>query len=273
MPEPKTMPYGNPLGNVQESWPSRAAHWLRSLLFNVLFFGWTGILFGLVFWWLLLLPRRYMLRAVRFWSLSLLTLLRWTLGISHEIRGREHLPPGPCLLASRHQSAWDTLFFFELFADPAFIVKETLMRSPFYDWYAHKAGMIPAYRGGRELIHKLLGAVQAALDGGRTVIIFPEGKRVGVGEQHHLMPGVALIHDRIKVPILPVVLNSGLYWGRRSFMKRPGRILVEILPALAPELRGRKFLTVLETQIEEGSARLEQEAAAAIAARTKPNPV
>jgi len=235
--------------------------WLRSLAFNLLFFGWTTLLFGLVFWWLLPFPAAAMQNAVRFWSRSILRLARLCIGLEFEIRGRENLPDGPCLVACKHQSAWDTFIFFEVFRNPVLIVKQTLMRSPFYGWYAYKCGMIPARKSGTKAMRLIMKDAKQAIAANRPIIIFPEGLRVSPGEHPPLKPGVALLASRISVPVVPAALNSGLFWGRRSFLKRPGTITLEFLPAIDPGLKRTGFLQALEIAIHGESDRLEREAA------------
>lgn len=234
--------------------------WLRSAIFNLLFFVWTGLLFGGIFWLLLPLPRRAMEIAVRFWSRSVIWLLRLVVGVDFQFRGLEHLPPGPCILASKHQSAWDTMIFFELLERPVFIVKPDLMKSPFYGWYARKVGMITAVRTGMGAIRSLLTQSRAALADGRQVIIFPEGTRVGVGRHVKFHQGVEALYSALDAPMIPVALNSGLFWPRRSFRKYPGCILLEFLAPVEPGLPRGAVIKDLEARIGDATDRLEREA-------------
>ncbi len=230
--------------------------WLRSLLFHLAFYLWTAALSlpGLP---LLLAPPLWMMRFGTFWSRGTLFLLRCCVGLDHEIRGRENLPPGPVLIAMKHQSAWDTFAAPVMFPNPAMVIKRELGWIPIYGWYAVKAGMIPIDRsGGARALKRMIATSERALAQGRPVFIFPEGTRSAVGTHAPYQPGVAALYRQLDVPLVPVAVNSGLFWGRRDFLRRPGRITVEILPAIPPGGERRAVLAELEARIEAATARL-----------------
>lgn len=232
---------------------------LRSLLFQILFYAWTALcaFLGLPF---MLMSRLSMMRFGTEWSRVTLWLLRVTVGLTHELRGREHLPPGPALIAMKHQSAWDTFAVPILFPLAAMVIKRELGYVPFYGWYALKAGMIPIDRkGGAKALTGMVDACKERLAEGRSIQIFPEGTRSAVGATVKYHPGVAALYSALSVPVVPVALNSGLFWRRRAFTKRPGKIIVEILPAIAPGADRRAMLAELGTRIEEATARLVRE--------------
>jgi 1-acyl-sn-glycerol-3-phosphate acyltransferase len=229
---------------------------LRSLIFQILFYLWTTLcaFLGLPF---MLAPRLWMMRFGTEWSRVTLWLLRVATGLDHEIRGHEHLPAGPMLIAMKHQSAWDTFAVPVLFPRPAMVIKRELGFVPFYGWYALKAGMIPVDRGGgSKALLRMVAACKAALAQQRPILIFPEGTRSAVGAPVKYQTGVAALYSALNVPLVPVAVNSGLFWGRRAFLKRPGRIVVEILPAIAPGGERRAVLAKLEARIEVATARL-----------------
>lgn len=229
---------------------------LRALLFNIGFYLWTGFigLYGLP---LLLAPRRVVMAFGRMWSAGVLRILAWTVGLTHEVRGAENLPPGPAIIAMKHQSAWDTLALPVIFGDPAVVIKRELLWVPLYGWYVRRAGAIPVDRGGGAgALKRMLASARDAIDHGRRIAIFPEGTRTAVGAKQPYHPGVAALYGQLGLPLVPVAVNSGLYWGRRSFLKRPGRIRVEILPPIAPGLPRRAVMAELETRIEDATARL-----------------
>jgi 1-acyl-sn-glycerol-3-phosphate acyltransferase len=235
---------------------------LRSLLFQILFYAWTALcaFLGLPF---MLTPALWMMRFGTEWSRVTLWLLRVTIGLTHELRGREHLPAGPALIAMKHQSAWDTFAVPLLFPLAAMVIKRELGYVPFYGWYALKAGMIPIDRkGGAKTLRAMVATCKEALAQDRSVQIFPEGTRSAVGATVHYQPGVAALYSALDVPVVPVALNSGLFWGRRAFTKRPGKVIVEILPAIAPGGDRRAMLAELEEQIEQATARLVAESGA-----------
>lgn len=229
---------------------------LRSLLFQILFYAIGGIV-AIAFLPLLVLPGAWTMRCGTAWSALSLKLLEWCCGVTFELRGRENLPDGPAIIAMKHQSAWDTLAAPVIFVRPAIVIKRELGSIPFYGWYALKAGSIPIDRGaGASALRSLLaGGVRAAAEG-RKIIIFPEGTRTAVGAAPDYQPGVYALYRRLGLPLVPVAVNSGLFWGRRHFTKRPGRIVVEILPPIPPGGERRAVMAALETAIEGATARL-----------------
>ena len=230
--------------------------WLRSVYFQLAFALWTFIL-GIIFIPLLIGPRLWMMRFGTMWSAGTLFLLRHCAGLGYEIRGREHLPAGPVLIAMKHQSAWDTFAVPVIFPKPAMVIKRELGWIPFYGWYALKAGMIPVDRsGGAAALKRMVTASEKALAAGRPILIFPEGTRSPVGARVPYQQGVAALYRQLGVPLVPVAVNSGLFWGRRQFLKRPGTIIVEILPAIPPGGDRRAVMAELETRIETATARL-----------------
>ena len=229
---------------------------LRSLLFNAIFFGWTTVV-AILAVPLLLLPRAAVRKVGRFWAWANLRLLQVICGLGHEIRGWEHLPAGPCIIAAKHQSAWDTLIFNVLVEAPGYIFKKELLKIPLFGRYMLAAGCIPIDRGGGAgALRRLIGDARGALEEGRKIVIFPEGTRVAPGARRPHHPGTAALYTQLGVPVVPVVVNSGLYWGRRSFLKRPGRIVLEFLPPIPPGLPRKAFAAELERRIEEATSRL-----------------
>jgi 1-acyl-sn-glycerol-3-phosphate acyltransferase len=242
-----------------------AVLWLRSAVFNVLFFAVTVVMLLLVLPFLTVPTTRIALWVARTWSRCVFFLLRWVVGLRWELRGpRELLRPG-ILVASKHQSAWDTIVFFLLFDRPTYVMKQELMRIPVYGWLSHRQGHIAVDRkAGAIAIRQMLRAAQAAFASGRAIVIFPQGTRVAPGSHLPYQPGIVGLYSALKVPVVPVALNSGLFWGRRSFVKRPGTIVIEILPEIPPGRDRTLFLQELEATIESASARLEAEGRAAL---------
>ena len=229
---------------------------LRALLFNLVFFG-SGAVFLSLSLPALLLPRQVTIGIGRLWFGFLLAALRVLCGLSHEIRGRENLPATPCIIAAKHQSAWDTFGFISFIDDGAYVIKRELIQIPVYGWLMSKAAMVPVDRtAGAKALRAMVKTARARLDEGRHIVIFPEGTRTAPGERRGYHPGVAALYSQLGVPVVPVALNSGLYWPRRAFLKRPGRIVVEILPPIPPGLARGTFMTRLQSTIEEASERL-----------------
>jgi len=229
---------------------------LRSLLFNLLFFAWSGFMF-VVCLPALLLPRRVAMVCGHFWVRVLLWLLAVICGLRHEIRGREHLPRGACIVASKHQSAWDTLIYSQLLEDAVYVMKRELTWFPLFGLYLLKTGVVPVDRsGGAPALRRMVEAARRFATAGRPIVIYPEGTRTAPGRHRPYQPGVAALYTQLGVPVVPVALNSGLYWGRRSFLKRPGRIVLELLPPVAPGMPRKAFEAELERRIEEAARRL-----------------
>jgi 1-acyl-sn-glycerol-3-phosphate acyltransferase len=236
---------------------------LRSLLFNVAFYAHL-ILCLVLYLPLLVLPRAWALEAVRSWARVSLWLLRVIAGTSVEFRGRENIPQGGYLVASKHQSAWETFALLLLFPNPAFVLKRELALIPLFGWLAMKAGMISVDRkGGAAAFAAMAERAGVEIARGRQIIIFPEGTRRPPGAPPDYKLGVVQLYHRLGVPCLPVALNSGLYWPRRRFIRRPGTILVEFLPVIPAGLPRGKFRTLLTERIEEASDRLLAEGRAA----------
>jgi 1-acyl-sn-glycerol-3-phosphate acyltransferase len=193
-----------------------------------------------------------------------LFLLRTIVGIRIEVRGREKIPQGPCLVASKHQSAWETFALIPIFRDPVLLMKRELFWIPFHGWFSYKFGMIPVDRDkGPTALRRMLREATKRIDDGREIIIFPEGTRRPPGAVPDYKTGIVLLYDALGVPCLPVALNSGLFWPRRSLLRRPGVIVVDILDPIPPGLPKAEFLNQLESEIEGASNRLLAEAGAA----------
>jgi 1-acyl-sn-glycerol-3-phosphate acyltransferase len=229
---------------------------LRSLLFNIAFYLFTAVmaLLGLP---LLLGPRRWAAVFGRGWAAGVLKLLAWSTGLMHEVLGAANLPPGPAIIAMKHQSAWDTLAVPVVFADPAIVLKRELMMIPFYGWYLWKTGMIAIDRSaGASALKRMVVASEQVTREGRVIVIFPEGTRTAPGTQRAYQPGVAALYRQLGLPLVPVAVNSGVFWGRRHFAKRPGRITMEILPPIPPGGDRHAVMAELEGRIEAATARL-----------------
>jgi 1-acyl-sn-glycerol-3-phosphate acyltransferase len=211
--------------------------WLRSAAFNLWFFGLTLLLCLL---WLFRAPFGAPFGAgreigvARLWARLALGGLRRICGISWQVSGLEHLPQeGPALLASMHQSAFDTIVWVLLAPRFAYVVKQELFRVPLFGAIMRRGGMIPVDRtAGPAALRALLRDADRARDDRRQVVIFPEGTRVSPGQRVRLHPGVAALAARMRVPVIPVLTDSGAYWGRRAFRKRPGVIRIALLPPL-----------------------------------------
>lgn len=230
---------------------------LRSLAFN-LFFLFFSLVLAIAYLPLLLLPRRFLWAGARFWIRTLFAALRLLCGLGSRFEGREHLPPGAGIVAAKHQSAWDTLVFLLLLEAPVMVLKRELLRVPLFGWYLQRLGMIAVDRGGgTAALQGLLRQARQRAAEGRPIVIFPEGTRTDPGSSRRYQPGVAALYRDLGLPVVPVALNSGRYWGRRAFSKRPGTILLKALPPIPPGLERADFMRRLQAAVDGESARLD----------------
>ena len=236
---------------------------VRSILFNILFYTFTLLVgvFGLPSF---LFGRKAVQKVSRFWSGTLVAMARVVAGIDVELRGTEHLPKGGAIVAAKHQSAWETLYFTELLDRPAAVMKQELVKVPIVGPYMRAMEMIPVDRkAGAKALRQMVEDARAAAATGRAILIFPQGTRVAPGAKAPYHPGTAALYVGLGLPVIPVALNSGMYWSRNAFWKRPGRIVVEFLPAIPPGLDRKVFMARLQETLETETARLEAEARAA----------
>jgi 1-acyl-sn-glycerol-3-phosphate acyltransferase len=237
---------------------------LRSLAFNVAFY------MNLVVWLIailptIVLPRRALIATVKGWGRSNLILMRLIVGTRMEVRGRDRIPKGALLVAAKHQSFWETFALLHLFDDPCYVLKRELMWIPFFGWYLRKARMIPVDRGARSAALKAMNLAAAdEIAAGRQILIFPEGTRRAPGAEPAYKYGIAFLYDETKAPCLPVALNSGVFWPRRRFIRRPGTIVIEIGEPIEPGLDKATFFERLREDIERRTERLIAEARASV---------
>jgi 1-acyl-sn-glycerol-3-phosphate acyltransferase len=229
---------------------------VRSFAFNMLFYLNTAL-------WLIIalptffMPYRAILAVAKAWSRTNLVLLRVVAGIDYEIRSREKIPHGAAIVAAKHQSAWETFALLPLFDNPLFIVKRELQWIPIFGWLMIKGRMVPVDRGaGSQALAAMAERARVELARGRQLIIFPEGTRRPAGAKPRYKFGVAHLYAAEGVPCVPLALNSGLFWPRRSLMLRPGTVIVEILDPIAPGLDKDVFFKRLQDEIETATARL-----------------
>jgi 1-acyl-sn-glycerol-3-phosphate acyltransferase len=228
----------------------------RSLLFNLLFYV-TTALYVVLGSPLLFAPRSWAMAALANHAHFELFLLRHIVGLKLEVRGHDKLPRTACLVASKHQSAWETFALIPLFRDPALLMKRELFWIPFHGWFSKKFEMIPVDRDkGPAALRAMLRETRKRVVDGREIIIFPEGTRRPPGAPPDYKTGVVLLYEALGIPCVPVALNSGLFWPRRSLLRRPGMIVVEFLDPIPPGLPKSEFLSRLIESIETASNRL-----------------
>jgi 1-acyl-sn-glycerol-3-phosphate acyltransferase len=232
------------------------AIFIRSLIFNILFYP-VFLFWAIIALPTLVLPRAALLRVASWWAKTNILLMRVVCGIKVEFRGVEKIPKGPLLVASKHQSMWETISLLHFFDAPFFVLKRELKWIPIFGLFLIKANMIAIDRkaGGRALIAMMKRASEEVRHG-RQFVIFPEGTRTAPGAPPNYKRGVVQIYADCGVTCLPVALNSGLFWPRRTFMRYPGTLVVEFLDPLPPDLPREEFFNRLRNEIEEASDRL-----------------
>lgn len=229
---------------------------LRSLLFNVLFYGITAVL-CLALLWMLVLSKPRFLAIVRWYLRLLHGLERHVIGLDYRVEGRDRMPTGPCIVAAKHQSAWETLKLHLIFDDPAVILKQELLHIPVWGWYARKADLIPVKRGGKaKAIQSIVAGARRMVAQNRPIVIFPQGTRLAAGAYRPYRAGVFALYEALDLPVVPVALNSGVFWARKAWIKRPGTITVRFLEPIPPGLDRTTFMQRLERTLEAESDRL-----------------
>ena len=232
---------------------------LRSAVFNVYF-----IVCMLVFSCLAIASqgRSQKNYVPKLWAASILWGLRYLAGIRLDVRGQEHLPKPPFIVASKHQSAMETIFFWLFLDHPVYILKAALLKIPFFGPALKIMGSIPVRQRGANATTDMLNKVGQAFDAGHQLVIFPEGTRTAPGAEPRYRKGIVRIHEAFpEVPVIPVALDTGVVWPRRSFLKKPGTAHIVFLPALQPTAP-ETFLHDLETTIETASLALLEASAA-----------
>lgn len=237
---------------------------IRSLLFNILFYGFTTLV--CVFMApVVLMPRKVILATTKFYVGSVAYLEKYVLNLTYEVRGIEHLPKsGTYIVAAKHQSAYETMKLHHLFGDPTIVLKESLTRIPIFGIFLKKLDVIAINRSNKEESMKsIIEGAKRMSKQDRPIVIFPQGTRVAVNKSTKQAPykgGIVKMHAQTNLPIIPMALNSGLFWGRNSFIKRPGKVIFEFLPPIEAGLPDKKVLQALEHRLEENSLALMREA-------------
>ncbi|MDJ0631375.1 MAG: lysophospholipid acyltransferase family protein [Rhodobacter sp.] len=200
----------------------------------------------LLLWPLILAPRRIVWAIIRAYIAVQVVLLRWVAGVGYEITGLERLPEGPCILASRHEAMWETIFLPWILGNPAVFLKQEILGYPIAGPVARKLGYIGVDRSGDlEAAKRSFDAARDEVSAGRSVLIFPAGTR-DPARRTDVQGGVAVLYRRLQLPCVPIILNSGEHWLYKSWLRLPGTIRIEILPPIPPGLRTAEFMERLQ---------------------------
>ena len=231
---------------------------IRSLLFNVFLVIWT-VFSSTLFSPLIFFKNPKLISILgTVWSYVMLKVLKIICNIKIEVQGVENLPNLPCIIACKHQSAIETAFFLQYLKFPVYVIKKELLNIPFYGWFLKNMGMIPIDRkGGMSALKQLLKDSEEALKENRSIIIFPEGTRVRPFASTSYHVGVVALHNKFSnIPILPVAVNSGLFWSKNSWQKYPGTVIFKLLPPITKKFDKKVLLQHLKKTIDKHSNEL-----------------
>ena len=204
-----------------------------------------------------LLPRDIVGRIARFHIKAGLNAMKLICGLDWELRGNPPAAGAAVLVASKHQSAWETFALQIVLSDPAIILKRELLLIPVFGWALRKLRHLPVDRaGGLESIRETMNAARLHIKGSRQIVIFPEGTRRDLGAPPDYQAGVFALYKWLGVPCLPVALNSGCFWPHHDFIFRPGCIVIRFLPPIEPGLSREIFMKRLAAEIEDSSSLL-----------------
>jgi len=226
---------------------------IRSLLFYVLFISQTAII-ALAIGALAMVSRGrkgISWALAQYWCRSNIFMLRWITGVRTRVTGMENIPPGGCIIASKHQSDWDVFAIFPHTGMPAYVVKKELMNIPLFGAAARSLNCIEVdRRKGAEAIPEMMRQARDAIARGCRIVIYPEGTRKAPLAPPDYRSGVVRMYTQLNVPVVPVALNSGLFWGRNSLVIWPGNAEARFMPAIEPGLPADVFLERLKLAIE-----------------------
>lgn len=229
---------------------------VRSVLFTL----WLYLsmpLFAVLLSPALLMPHKAAMGVIKLWARFVLFGLRWIAGVKVEVRGLEHRPNGPALIAAKHQGMLDVIAPFAFLDDACFVMKKELIPLPFFGWFAWKTKMIAVDRAAHaKALKAMVRQTRARLAEGRQILIFPEGTRTTPGEPADYKPGVAAIYRDVDAPCWPVATNSGVHWPAHGFKRYPGTVVFEFLPPIPAGLKRVEFMKQLESRIEDASIAL-----------------
>ncbi len=201
-------------------------------------------------------------KVVRSWGYLNLLMQHWLIGTRYDFRGMEHIPHGSgFLVASKHQSSWETYTMLMFVRDPSYILKRELMFIPFFGWFAAKMQVIPVNRGKRaDALRAMNKTAGEQLSVGRQIIIYPEGTRKMAFAEPGYKFGLTHMYTNLDPIVLPVALNSGLFWPRNGMRLYKGTCILEFLPVINAGLEPDEFSTKLASAIEDKSTALSLEA-------------
>ncbi|WP_176082672.1 lysophospholipid acyltransferase family protein [Martelella sp. HB161492] len=231
---------------------------LRSIAFNIAFYLGTAVRMIVLSPFYFAVSRKRAYRTVvQGWAASINRQMQFYAGAGFTIEGLENLPKGACIIAPKHQSAWDTVLLLPWIDDAVFMLKRELLQLPLFGWYLKKQRQIGVDRAAKgAAMAEVMARTKAELETGRQLIIFPEGTRRPPGAEPDYKRGIVRLYKDLGIPVVPVVMHPGLFWPRGNWRRQGGHFTVRILPAIAPGLDGKVFFKELVETMERESDRL-----------------
>jgi 1-acyl-sn-glycerol-3-phosphate acyltransferase len=232
--------------------------YVRSKIFDVFIVAWTIFLCpSLPILWLSGPSTHYLRLISQVWVKGILVALRYIVGLRYVERGVDNIPSEPCIVVANHQSPWETFALAAKFPTAAFVIKEELARVPIVGWFLRNYPMIFVERnGGPSAIRKFIAASRATITEKRSIIIFPEGTRQSVFDKVEFKRGVEFLYADLRRPVLPIAVNSGVFWGPDRCFKYNGIITISYLPTIMPGLPRDEFKRAAESLIDAEKERL-----------------
>ena len=233
---------------------------IRSLIFNILYYPITAIL-CFAYLPFLILPRKWLLIMVELYVKIVYVLEKYVLGLDFEIRGAEYLPKDEAFIVdAKHFSSYETLKLHILFKDPAIVIKKELFSIPIWGWYAKKMRLIGIDRSNRDTALKsVTQGAQMAADMKRPIVIFPQGTRVSLDHTVKDKPykaGIMRMQNASGLKIVPLAMNTGVFWPRNAFIKKGGKVIFEFMPAVETGLSTQEGLAIIQEAVESKTAAL-----------------
>lgn len=235
---------------------------LRTIVFNILFFSWS-ISYLVLSFWIFLFSISYANKHFKFYFRIVFWLAEKILNLKVEVRGLERIrklerEQGCFLVLSKHQSALETFLYPTLFKEyPVFVHKKELLFIPFWGWYMAKMQMIAIDRSaGRKAISVMVKKAKRTFKQKRPIIIFPEGSRTLPGEYNKYKSGFYSIYKELDLRILPIAINTGVFWNKKEFVKKSGTVIIDILPPVKSGLDKKDVLELVENKIEKACKKI-----------------
>jgi 1-acyl-sn-glycerol-3-phosphate acyltransferase len=235
----------------------------RSLAFDAFFYSFTLIYLSFFMPFMLVLPVGFCKTLFSVWGYIVMISLRFIVGLKYEVRDQHFLDStlqkGPCILACKHQSAWETIIFSQILRNFRIVLKKELLSVPIFGRFLKKLNSISIDRqAGTKALKNLMEQSQQSINAHHSILIFPEGTRGKPGTETQYQSGIGVLYKNLQVPVVPVALNSGVFWGRRSPFKKPGTIILQFLPPISKGLERDVFMETLRNRIEDACNLMEK---------------